>query len=84
MMVRALKAAAAATLLALLSAPPALAVSDYPMNSSGYQRRLQESRAYVTNQSKSFLTPTAGRTPPRSLHHGMGDTARRPTGAHRR
>jgi hypothetical protein len=35
------------------------------MNSPGYQRRLQESRGYVTNQSGSLLTaPRAAVQPP--------------------
>lgn len=33
------------------------------MNSPGYQRRLQESRGYVTNQSGSIFTPTPAPMP---------------------
>lgn len=33
------------------------------MNSPGYQRRLQESRGYVTNQSGSLVTPDHVVTP---------------------
>ena len=32
------------------------------MNSPGYQRRLQESRGYVTNQSGSLLSPAQPRS----------------------
>ena len=35
------------------------------MNSPGYQRRLQESRGYVTNQSGSLFAPPAASAPPR-------------------
>jgi hypothetical protein len=35
------------------------------MNSPGYQRRLQESRGYVTNQSGSILAPPAAVAAPR-------------------
>ena len=34
------------------------------MNSPGYQRRLQESRGYVTNQSGSLFAPPAVSAPP--------------------
>lgn len=34
------------------------------MNSPGYQRRLQESRGYVTNQSGSVFAPPAASAPP--------------------
>lgn len=36
------------------------------MNSPGYQRRLQESRGYVTNQSGSLFAPPAATAPPRA------------------
>ena len=35
------------------------------MNSPGYQRRLQESRGYVTNESGSLFAPPAASAPPR-------------------
>jgi hypothetical protein len=35
------------------------------MNSPGYQRRLQESRGYVTNQSGALFAPPAASAPPR-------------------
>jgi hypothetical protein len=34
------------------------------MNSPGYQRRLQESRGYVTNQSGSLFAPAVSAPPP--------------------
>jgi hypothetical protein len=34
------------------------------MNSPGYQRRLQESRGYVTNESGSLFSPPAATAPP--------------------
>lgn len=33
---------------------PAFARSGYPMNTPGYQTRLQESRGYITNRSGSL------------------------------
>jgi hypothetical protein len=47
-----------AALFVLLTASEALARGAAPsiMNSPGYQRRLQESRGYVTNQSGSVLS----------------------------
>lgn len=35
------------------------------MNSPGYQRRLQESRGYVTNQSGALFTPPSASAAPR-------------------
>jgi hypothetical protein len=37
----------------------AFARGGYPMNSPGYQRRLQESRGYVTNRSGSIFATEA-------------------------
>ena len=40
------------------------------MNSPGYQRRLQESRGYVSNQSGSILSPSpTTKVYPRSKRH---------------
>ena len=49
----------AATELASLSSAQARGAASSIMNSPGYQRRLQESRGYVINQSGSVTTPPA-------------------------
>ena len=49
--------------LASLSAAQARSAASSIMNSPGYQRRLQESRGYVTNQSGSVNTPPAAAAP---------------------
>ena len=56
----------AAALLVLLTASDAFArgAAQSIMNSPGYQRRLQESRGYVPNQSGSVLS-----TPPSRAYH---------------
>ena len=56
-----------AALIVLLTASEVFARGAAPsiMNSPGYQRRLQESRGYVPNQSGSVLA-----TQPSRIHHG--------------
>ena len=49
--------------LASLTAAQARGGGSSFMNSPGYQRRLQESRGYVTNQSGSIFTPPADAAP---------------------
>jgi hypothetical protein len=39
------------------------------MNSPGYQRRLQESRGYVTNRSGSIFPSSPARQLPHPKHH---------------
>ena len=58
----------AAALIVLLTATEVLARGAAPsiMNSPGYQRRLQESRGYVPNQSGSILS-----SQPSRVHHGV-------------
>lgn len=63
---------AALTLFALglmmeMPAAEARGAASSIMNSPGYQRRLQESRGYVTNQSGSLFTPPAASAPPRPV-----------------
>jgi hypothetical protein len=57
----------AAVLIVLLSATEAFARGGASsiMDSPGYQRRLQESRGYVTNQSGSVVPPQPSR-----IYHG--------------
>lgn len=57
----------AAALIALLAATEAFArgAASSIMNSPGYQRRLQESRGDVPNQSGALLS-----TPPSRVYHG--------------
>jgi len=57
----------AAVLIVLLSATEAFARGGAAsiMDSPGYQRRLQESRGYVTNQSGSVVSPQ-----PTGVYHG--------------
>ena len=59
-----------AALFVLLTATEALArgAAQSIMNSPGYQRRLQESRGYVPNQSGSVLStrPTRAYHPPKN------------------
>jgi hypothetical protein len=64
-MIRVLKSVT--VLLVLLSAGEALARGGAAsiMDSPGYQRRLQESRGYVTNQSGSIIA-----APPAPVRHG--------------
>jgi len=52
-------------LLAEMPAAEARGAASSIMNSPGYQRRLQESRGYVTNQSGSLFAPPAASAPPR-------------------
>ncbi len=63
-----------AALFVLLTASDALArgAAQSIMNSPGYQRRLQESRGYVPNQSGSVLStrpPRAGHPPKKRHRH---------------
>ena len=46
------------------SAAQARGAASNIMNSPGYQRRLQESRGYVTNQSGSLFAPPAATAAP--------------------
>ena len=61
-----------AALFVLFTATEALArgAAQSIMNSPGYQRRLQESRGYVPNQSGSILPTRPARVahPPRKRH----------------
>ena len=60
-----------AALFVLLTATEALArgAAQSIMNSPGYQRRLQESRGYVPNQSGSVLPTRPARVhPPKKRH----------------
>ena len=61
-----------AALFVLLTAGEALArgAAQSIMNSPGYQRRLQESRGYVPNQSGSVLSTRPARAyhPPKKRH----------------
>jgi hypothetical protein len=53
----------AAIELASLTTAQARGAASNIMNSPGYQRRLQESRGYVTNQSGSIYAPPAAAAP---------------------
>ena len=53
--------------LASLDAAQARGAASSIMNSPGYQRRLQESRGYVTNQSGSIFAPPAATAAPRII-----------------